>query len=81
MDEITNSGSTRWMDMGSTAFTTTATTTDTNCLNLTFNTTWSFLDNYYEWPKGVSDPSVEKKYTPKWHILLGFKNQIKTMWN
>lgn len=80
MDEIMNSGSTRWMDLGPYNYSTTA--TDSTCtLNFTTNTTWSFLDNYYEWPKGVSDPSMEFKYMPKWHVLRGFKEQFKTMWN
>lgn len=49
-------------------------------LSLTSNTSW-ILNNYYTWPKGISDASFEKKYTPKWHINLGYKNQIKTMWD
>ncbi len=49
-------------------------------LSLTSNTSWN-LNNYSQWPKGVSDASFEKKYTPKWHILQGYKNQIDTMWD
>jgi len=68
------------MDLGPVNYSTTA--TDGSCtLNFTTNTTWSFLDDYSEWPKGISDPSIEFKYTPKWHILQGFKNQIKHMWD
>ena len=52
-----------------------------NNLFFTTNTTWSFLNNYYEWPKGVSDQSFEKKYTPKWHTILGYKAQMKIMWD
>lgn len=80
MDEITNSNSTRWMDLGPIDYTTS--TTDGTCiLNFTTNSTWSFIDNYSVWPKGISDPSMESKITPKWHILQGFKNQIKHMWD
>lgn len=50
-------------------------------LSLTQNTTWDYLNNYSVWPKGVSDESFEKKYTPKWHIILGYKNQMNTMWD
>ena len=52
-----------------------------NILSLTANTTWDFHKNYDVWPKGVQDPSTELKYTPKWHILLGYKTQIHTMWD
>ena len=52
-----------------------------NILSLTPNTTWDFLNNYEMWPKGVSDPSTEFKYVPKWHILLGYKNQMCSMWD
>ena len=49
-------------------------------LSLTTNTTWDFHKNYDMWPRGVQDPSTEFKYIPKWHILLGYKAQIHTMW-
>ena len=52
-----------------------------NILSLTANTTWNFYNNYDVWPKGVQDPSTESKYAPKWHILLGYKSQINTMWD
>ncbi len=71
-------GSTIWIP--SQVDTTSAADT-TSILNLTVNTTWNYLNNYSEWPKGVSDASFEKKYTPKWHILQGYKNQIDTMWD
>ena len=51
-----------------------------NILSFTSNTLWN-LNDYSKWPKGVSDESFEKKYTPKWHILLGYTNQIKSMWD
>ena len=50
-------------------------------LSLTANTTWNNYNNYKMWPRGVQDPSTEFKYIPKWHILLGYKNQLKTMWD
>lgn len=53
---------------------------DGSILSFTPNTSWN-LNDYSEWPKGVSDASFEKKYTPKWHILLGYKNQIESMWD
>ena len=52
-----------------------------NILSLTANTTWSNYNNYEIWPKGIQDPSTEFKYTPKWHILLGYENQMNTMWD
>ena len=52
-----------------------------NILSLTANTTWDFHNNYDVWPRGVQDPSTEFKYTPKWHILLGYEKQIPLMWN
>ncbi len=51
-----------------------------NILSFTSNTSWN-LNDYSVWPKGVSDASFEKKYTPKWHILQGYKNQMDTMWD
>ena len=50
-------------------------------LNFTTNTTWSHLNNFEEWPKGVSDASFEKKYKPKWHIKEGYTYQLKHMWD
>jgi hypothetical protein len=50
-------------------------------LNFTTNSSWSFINDYYEWPKGVANYSFEKKYTPKWHITKGYKNQIGSMWD
>ncbi len=88
MDEIMNSDTSGWGDIGNTTFTSGTdsnpmiyATNTTSALAFTTNTTWDFLNNYYTWPKGVSDYSIEKKYTPKWHIKLGYKNQIKTMWD
>jgi len=52
-----------------------------NILSYTANTTWDFYNNYDMWPRGVQDPSTEHKYAPKWHILLGYKNQLKIMWD
>ncbi len=53
-----------------------------NILSLTTNTTWDYHNNNYDlWPKGVQDPTTEFKYTPKWHILLGYKSQIQVMWD
>ena len=52
-----------------------------NILSLTANTTWNYHNNYEVWPKGIQDPSTELKYTPKWHIILGYKSQIHTMWD
>jgi len=69
-----------WTNLTGTTFTT-GTTDCGNILSYTTNTTWNFLNNYDVWPKGISDSSFEKKYTPKWHILLGYKNQMKSMWN
>ena len=85
MDEIMNNDTSGWSDINNISFTSgTASnimTYDTSALTFTTNTTWDFLNNYNKWPKGVSDASFEKKYTPKWHIALGYKNQIKTMWD
>ncbi len=61
-------------------FTTSSDTYSGNILSLTANTTWNFYNNYKVWPKGVQDPSTESKYTPKWHILLGYKSQMSRMW-
>ena len=52
-----------------------------NILSLTANTTWDFYNNYEIWPKGVQDPLTEFKYSPKWHILLGYKIQMQLMWD
>jgi len=69
-----------WVELGRTSFT--SSTVDTgSILSFTTNTSWDFLNNYDKWPKGVIDYFFEKKYTPKWHIMLGYKNQIDTMWN
>jgi len=57
-----------------------STAQDVNAFTLTSNTSWN-LNDYSKWPKGVSDASFEKKYTPKWHIMLGYKNQMNTMWD
>ncbi len=94
-DSTYNSQFPTWWNGGTdTIDTTTATTGDNitftastdgmysgNILSLTTNTTWSNYNNYEIWPKGVQNPSTEFKYTPKWHILLGYENQIKLMWN
>ncbi len=61
-------------------FLTTSTALDVNAFTLTSNTSWN-LNDYSQWPKGVSDASFEKKYTPKWHILQGYKNQMESMWD
>ena len=76
MDEIMNNN-TNGIDSTSTIYT----TDNISTLAFTVNTTWDFLNNYYEWPKGVPDYSFEKKYTPKWHIKEGYKNQMKIMWD
>ena len=52
-----------------------------NLLSLTTNTTWSNYNNFDVWPKGIQDPSTELKYSPKWHILLGYKIQMLLMWD
>ncbi len=86
-----------WWSGTDTIDTTTATTSDTitftayadgsnisysgNILSLTSNTTWNSYKNYDMWPKGVQDPSTEFKYSPKWHILLGYKYQMLLMWD
>ena len=83
-----NSDTSGWGDIGRITFTSgtdssamTYNMDSTSALTFTTNTTWDFLNNYYKWPKGISDASFEKKYTPKWHIKLGYTNQIKTMWD
>jgi len=89
MDEITNRFPFFWTSTDSAGVTVSAGdsmtyTTDNyngSILSLTSNTTWDYLNNFSKWPKGVSDESFEKKYMPKWHIKLGYKNQIKTMWD
>ena len=83
---MSNDGSTWWGGTATTNdnFTFTASTdgsTYGNILSLTANTTWDFYNNYDMWPRGVQDPSTESKYNPKWHILLGYKNQLKIMWD
>jgi len=76
-----------WIELGGATFTDgtnssiTYNVDSTSALSYTTNTTWNFLNNYSEWPKGISDSSFEKKYTPKWHILLGYKNQMDSMWD
>ena len=75
-----NDDTSGWTNVDGVTFTSGTTSCD-NILSFTTNTTWDFLNNYYTWPKGISDASFEKKYTPKWHILHGYKNQIKTMWD
>jgi len=74
-----NDNTSRWIELGRTTLTS-STTGNSNILNFTVNTSWDFI-NYEKWPKGVLDYSFEKKYTPKWHIILGYKNQIETMWD
>ena len=95
MDEIMNKdfpdwwnptftgGTCDWTCSGGTALDVTSTTASdtTSILNFVGPSTWSVLVNLDEWPKGVSDQSFEKKYTPKWHILQGYKNQMKSMWD
>ena len=91
-----NSDGTSWSEIGATTFTSTTDSItynvdstsaltynvdSTSALSYTTNTTWNFLNNYSEWPKGISDYSFEKKYTPKWHIFLGYKNQMDIMWD
>ncbi len=78
MDETMNDDTSGWSDINNISFTS---GTASNILTYTTNTSWDFLNNYYTWPKGISDASFEKKYTPKWHINLGYKNQIDIMWN
>lgn len=70
-----------WVELGGTSLITNSTATTGSILSYTTNTSWDFLNNYDKWPKGVIDYTFEKKYTPKWHILLGYKNQINAMWN
>lgn len=80
MDEITSSNTIGWSN--DIQFPMTSTCSDYgNALSFTVNTTWSFFNNFYEWPKGVRDPSTELKYVPKWHRLIGYKYQIKHMWD
>jgi len=62
-------------------FTTDGVSSFGNILSLTANTTWEVQKNYDLWPKGVQDPTTELKYTPKWHILLGYKIQLQIMWD
>ena len=69
-----------WVSDTYTESLTVGSTSDVNAFTLTSNTSWN-LNNYSVWPKGVSDASFEKKYTPKWHILQGYKNQMKSMWD
>ncbi len=63
---------------------TATTSTDSNygnILSFTANTNLNFSNNYDMWPKGIQDPLIEFKYTPKWHIIKGYKNQITKMWD
>ncbi len=57
----------------------TTTTGSTNMYNLTTNETGSIWFPYYQ--ESIWLPYEEIKYTPKWHIIQGYKNQIKTMWD
>jgi len=80
-----NNDNNGWIDLGNTAITggtnsITYNVDSTSAFSYTTNTTWN-LNNYYTWPKGISDYSFEKKYAPKWHILLGYKNQMDSMWD
>ena len=59
----------------------TSTTNCGNVLSFTSYTNWNFRNNYNIWPKGIEDPEIEFKYTPKWHIIQGYKNQITKMWD
>jgi len=85
MSSFDTDGNFTWWNGTSTSsnFTATTSTDDSysgNILSLTTNSTWIF-DDYTQWPKGVQDPSTEFKYTPKWHIIQGYKAQMKKMWN
>jgi len=73
------SDDTRWNYI-STYMTTNGTDSNTGC-SFTFPTDFSLSNDYYEWPKGISNYSTEKKYKPKWHITQGYKNQMNSMWD
>ena len=57
----------------------TTTTGSTNTYNLTTDGTSSVWFPYYQ--ESIWLPYEEEKYTPKWHIAQGYKNQIKSMWD
>ena len=41
----------------------------------------SFVDrDISEYPKGIIWDEFEPMYYPKWHILRGYKEQMKKMW-
>ncbi len=58
---------------------TTSSTAD-SLLSFTVNTSWNETD-YAKWPKGIQNTSTEFKYTPKWHILQGYRIQFGSMWD
>ncbi len=55
---------------------TTATTTNTNQFTVSTDDFW--FPYYME---STWLPYHEVKYKPEWHIKLGYKNQIKKMWD
>ena len=44
-----------------------------------FGLSWVERD-YCEYPKGIFWIKFEPTYYPKWHVLKGYKEQIKKMW-
>jgi hypothetical protein len=70
MDDHTNNT----LFVNSTACTTACTTDGT--LSFTSDNSWF---PYYD--ESTWLPYHETKYTPKWHIIQGYKNQFKSMWD
>lgn len=81
MDETTNNSSS---DLGEMRFTggtsdSIAFTTDTTAGNTYSISTDDMWFPYYK--ESTWLPYYEKVYVPKWHIKMGYKNQINKMWN
>ena len=55
--------------------TTATTTSGTNAFTVSTDDLWF---PYYELSTWL--PYDAPQYKPKWHIKLGYKNQLKTMW-
>ncbi len=71
MDEITNNNNITWN--------TTASTSDNATLTFSTAGTGNVWFPYYK--ESTWLPYDCENYCPKWHIRLGYKNQMRNMWN
>ena len=83
MDEIMNNDtSTTWTGNDNALTFTNGTSDYGQFLSASATVDFTFYEvNLDEWPKGVTSPQKEFQYNPEWHIIQGYKNQFKSMWD